>query len=241
MMVAARRLVNSTLAWVAALAACPAQADTTTYEVVNGVQCQVTRRTTQVPMTQVSNQQQTVYRQQLTTQTLQQQQLYTVPVTQYQLVSRLHGRWNPFVTPYWTHQYEPVTIWQQQTATVQIPVSTMAWTPETRSVQVPTTTMVPVEAIVSIQALPAGAGSQQLMASAGGASSTAAATTTGPTAMLAARPSSISSAPPAAASVPVLASAPINYGGHAIDKDPPPQPSGWQSASPDRYNDSLRR
>ena len=82
--------------------------------------------------------------------TLQHQQLYTVPVTQYQLVSRLHGRWNPFITPYWTHHYEPVTTWQQQTATVQIPVSTVAWAPETRTVQVPTTTYRSVEAIAKV-------------------------------------------------------------------------------------------
>ncbi len=108
----------------------------------DGVRYQVTRRQTdrQVPVTVMEDRQQTVYRQQVTTQTLNHQQLYCTPVTQYRMVSRLNGRWNPFVTPYWTHQLKPVTHWQQQVATVQVPVAQSAWVPETRTVQVPVTT-----------------------------------------------------------------------------------------------------
>jgi hypothetical protein len=240
-MIAARRTaIAASLACAAMAAMLPAHADTTSYEDVDGVRFQVTRRTMQVPITQTTSQQQTVYRQQVTTQTIQQQQLYTVPVTQYQLVSRLHGRWNPFMTPYWTHHYEPVTTWQQQTATVQIPVNTVGWAPQTQTVQLPTTTYKSVDAIVS--RIPIGAtpgamgGSQQMMASSGGI-------TSGPTATLAARPpgyapSSASATP--LSNVPSVASAPTTYGavgigGTQMNSDPPRQAPGWQSPSPSSY------
>lgn len=227
-MIAARRTAIAALA-CAVVATLPARADTTTYEDVDGLRYQVTRRTMQVPVTQTSPQTQTVYRQQVTTQTLQQQQLYTVPVTQYQLVSRLHGRWNPFITPYWTHNYQPVTSWQQQTATVQIPVNTVAWAPETRTVQMPTTTYRTVEnAVVSrilIGAAPGAlGGSQQMMAANSGAA------TSGPSATLAARPSATTTS-----SVPTVASAPT-YGGTLMQSDPPRTGAGWQTPSSDsRY------
>jgi hypothetical protein len=240
-MIAARRTVYAaSLACAAMTIVLPAYADTTAYEDVDGIRYQVTRRTMQVPITQTTPQQQTVYRQQVTTQTIQQQQQYTVPVTQYQLVSRLHGRWNPFVTPYWTHHYEPVTTWQQQTATVQIPVNTVAWAPQTQTVQMPTTTYRSVDAIVS--RIPIGAtpgamgGSQQMMASSG-------ATTASPSATLVAR--APGSAPPAAnatplSSVPSVASVPTTYGaagvgGTQLNSDPPRQGTAWQTPSPGSY------
>jgi hypothetical protein len=242
----AGRLSLAALACAAVLAGRSSLADTTTVEDSGGVRWQVTRRNVQVPVTSTTSQQQTQYRQQLTTQTLQHQQVYTVPVTQYQLVSRLHGRWNPFVTPYWTHHYEPVTTWQQQTANVQIPVSTMAWVPETRTVQMPTTTYqtMVAESRVPLQVLPGGAQSQQMLAGAGGAASAPA--SSGPTAMLAARPGatspSIASAPLAprapAPATPLVATAPQpvpqSYGGQAMSSDPPRQ-GAWQQQTPDRY------
>src|SRR5262245_18008069 len=106
-MTAARRLAL-VLTVSASAAALSARADQVYTEDVDGIRYQVTKRTVQVPVTQMQDQQQLVYRQQITTDTIQHQQLYTVPVTQYQLVSRLHGRFNPFITPYWTHHYEPV-------------------------------------------------------------------------------------------------------------------------------------
>ncbi len=228
-MIAARRTMIAALACAMA-ATLPARADTTTYEDVNGLRYQVTRGTRQMPVTQTTPQTQTVYRQQVQTQTLQQQQLYTVPVTQYQLVSRLHGRWNPFITPYWTHQYQPVTTWQQQTATVQIPVNTVAWTPQTQTVQVPTTTYQTVQnaeiSRVLIGAAP-GATSGQMMASTSGASPS------GPSATIAARPAGSATT----SSVPAMASAPPAYGGTQMTSDPPRTPSVWQPASPEnRYH-----
>ena len=71
------------LAMTAAVTSLPARAQTTTYEDIDGIRWQVTKRTVQVPVQQTGSQQQTVYTQQVSTQTVQQQQLYSVPVTQY--------------------------------------------------------------------------------------------------------------------------------------------------------------
>jgi hypothetical protein len=227
-MTAARRLALILLASTG-VAALPARADTVTYEDVDGIRYQVTRRTVQVPITQMQDQQQTVYRQQLTTDTIQHQQLYTVPVTQYQLVSRLHGRFNPFITPYWTHHYEPVTTWQQQTATVQIPVTRVGWAPETRTVQAPTTTYRTAEAIVSripIGAAPGGSTPERALAA-------------GPSATIAARPGAAGTA---GAGVPAVATAPAaTYGGTRLTGDPPREATGWQPPSDARYGEAVRR
>lgn len=199
-----------------------------------GIRYQVTRQTVQrqVPVTEMREQQQTLYRQQVTTDTLQQQQLYNVPVTQYQLVSRLHGRWNPFMTPYWTHHYEPVTTWTQQVGTVQIPVNRVAWAPETRTVQAPVTTYrtanEEVVSRVAIGATPTTGGSQQMLA--------ASAPTT-PSATLTPRAGAVTAAAPAVAS----ATASPTYGGTAMSSDPPRQGQGWQPAGDSRYGDPVRR
>ena len=108
----------------------------------DGIRYQVIQQQvpTQVAVTEMRSQEQTTYRQQVTTENVQHQQVYHVPVTQYQVVSTLHNRWNPFAEPYWTHHYEPVTTWQQQVGTVQIPVSKTTVVPETKTVQQPVTT-----------------------------------------------------------------------------------------------------
>jgi hypothetical protein len=217
-MLAARRPAARrwTLAAIASLAAAPALAEVT-YEDVGGIRYQVTRQTVprQVPVTEMRDQQQTVYTQQVTVDNLQQQQLYTVPVTQYQLVTRMHGRFNPFVTPYYTHHYVPVTTWTQQVATVQIPVSRVSWAPQTRTVQVPVTTyrtaQEEVVHRVAIGATPTTMAARPLPS--GGT----------PSATLAARPS----APPA--------STPYVAGGVALPNDPPRQATGWQAPSDSRY------
>lgn len=199
------------------LAATPrlAQAETR-IEDDGGIRYQVSQQLVpqQIPVTETREQQQTTYRQQVTTETLQHQQVYSVPVTQYQLVSRLHGRWNPLVTPYWTHHYEPVTTWQQQVATVQIPVSRVAWAPETRTVQVPVTTYRTVNAEINHR-VPIGPTPVTAMAS------RPLSGTSQPSATLAARPSASSAAP-----------TPI--GGQMLEADPPRQATGWQQQSP-RY------
>ncbi len=136
------RWAGSALALVFALVAQAALAQNVRYEERDGVRYQISSRTVQrtVPVTEMQDRHHTVYTQQVTTDNITHQQLYSVPITRYHMVTRLHGRWNPFVTPYWTHNLRPVTTWRQQVANVQIPVSRVAWVPQTTTVQVPVTT-----------------------------------------------------------------------------------------------------
>lgn len=150
MMTATRRGTVATLALVCGLCAGKSIGQEVKYEERNGVRYQVTRRVQQrqVPVTQMQDRQQTVYAQQLTTNTVNHQQLYCVPNTSYQWDSRLRGRWNPFATPYWTYNLRPVTTWNTQVANVQIPVNQVAWVPQTQTVQVPVTTYRTAEEVV---------------------------------------------------------------------------------------------
>jgi hypothetical protein len=75
----------------------------------------------------------------VTTENISHQQVYSVPVTQYEVVPVLHGRWNPFVEPYYTYETQLVTRYQEQVVNVQIPVSKSQWVTETKTVQVPVT------------------------------------------------------------------------------------------------------
>jgi hypothetical protein len=199
----------------------PLRADEVKYEDgPDGIRYQVTRRTIQrqVPISATQEQQQTTYRQQVTTENVQHQQIYNVPVTQYQIVSRLNGRWNPFIQPYWTHHYQPVTTWQQQVGTVQIPVSRVAWAPETRTVQVPVTQYRTAnEEVVTRVAVGAVPNSNTALA--------ARPLTSGPSA-------TISPLQNGAAST-SIASRPM--GGEALTSDPPRQATGWQTPPTSRY------
>jgi hypothetical protein len=168
-----RRGIWATLALAAAVVgANSAHAQQQDYIDKDGIRYQVIQRQvpTQVPITEMRSQEQTTYRQQVTTENVQHQQVYHVPVTQYQVVSRLHNRWNPFAEPYWTHHYQPVTTWQQQVGTVQIPVSKVAVVPETRTVQQPVTTWKTVNNTITehraIGPTPTGPGSNTMMAGA---------------------------------------------------------------------------
>ena len=175
----------------------------------DGVRYQVTTRVVkrQIPVTVMQDRQQTVYAQQITTKNLTQQHLCCVPTTQYQWQSQLRGRWNPFVTPYWTYNLRPVTTWHQQVANVQIPVSSVAWVPQTKTVQVPVTQYRTAEETITTRVAmnePRRLGSTQ--------------PNNGSTATIAARPST----------------API--GGVRMENDPPKQPTGpWKSPSDSRY------
>lgn len=182
----------------------------------DGIRYQVTRQTIQrqVPIQSMQEQQQTSYRQQVTTENVQHQQVYNVPVTQYQIVSRLNGRWNPFVQPYWTHHYQPVTTWQQQVGTVQIPVTRVAWAPETRTVQVPVTQYRTAnEEVVRRVAV-------------GGVPSSSTALASRP---LNSGPSATISPMQGSSAATSLASRPL--GGEALSSDPPRQAQSWQPPS----------
>jgi len=215
MMTVTRRGTNVALALVCGLFAGTAMCSQTAqgqvrYEEKDGVRYQVTQRVTQhqVPVTVMQDRQQTVYTQQLTTNTLNHQQLYCVPSTAYRWDSRLHGRWNPFITPYWSYNLRPVTTWNTQVANVQIPVNQVAWVPQTKTVQVPVTAYRPAEEKTETWV----------------AMNNTSAPSTG---LATARP--LSSSPSAT----LAARSGVALGGVAMQSDPPRQSTGggWQSFS----------
>lgn len=108
----------------------------------NGVTYQETVRTVQRPVVQTEWQQreQTVYKQQARTDVRDTLRTYLTPVTQEEWITRMHGRWNPFATPYFTHHLVPVTRWERRAEIVPVPVVETEWVPETRTVSVPVTT-----------------------------------------------------------------------------------------------------
>mgnify|MGYP006908202037 CR=1 FL=1 len=194
-----------------------------TTEVRDGVQ--ITRQVVQqqVPVTVMQDRQQTVYVPQTTTEKISHQQVYSVPVTQYQVVPVLVGRWNPFMTPYWTYEVEQVTTWQNQVANVQIPVNRVSWVPQTQTVQVPVTEIRTAEKeIITRVAVgnSSAANSNQSLANAQPmANSPATITNPAPStyrsATIAARPSATSNSA---------------IGGQVMPSDPPRQATGnWQT------------
>jgi len=208
-MTTARRIAMIMAALVSGLLARSAPAQDVKYETINGVKYQVTTQVVkhQTPVTVMQDRQQTVYAQQITTNNYSHQQLYSVPVTQYQWQSQLRGRWNPFATPYWTHNLRPVTTWHQQVANVQIPVNSVAWVPQTKTVQVPVTEYRTAERTITTRVAmnePRRLASAQPL--------------TGRAVTIATRPS------------------PVEIGGRRLENDPPKQASGnWNSQTGSRY------
>lgn len=116
--------------------------ETVTYEQgAGGVTYKVTRRVTQqlTPVTEMQQQEQTVYTPQYSTQMQTYQQNVVTPVTEYRWVSRMRGRWNPFIQPYWDQQLEPFTRWESRQQTIQTPTTKTEWVAERRTVQTPVT------------------------------------------------------------------------------------------------------
>jgi len=209
MMTVTQRGICAALALVCGLCVGSAFAQSVKIVERNGIRYQETTRITQrqVPVTVMQDRQQTVYSQQLTTNTLNHQQLYCVPNTSYQWDSRLRGRWNPFATPYWTYNLRPVTTWSTQVANVQIPVNQVAWVPKTTTVQVPVTAYRTAEEEVTTRIAMNDSASTGL-ASARPLSS--------PSATIAARPST-----------PLRG---VSLGGVSLENDPPRQATGgWQT------------
>jgi hypothetical protein len=107
----------------------------------DGVTFRETRQVVEqmMPVTTMQDQQQRVMTPKVSTETVAHQQVYSIPVTQYEIVPVLHGRWNPFIEPYYTYETQLVTRYQEQTVNVQIPVTKSEWVAETKTVQVPVT------------------------------------------------------------------------------------------------------
>ena len=108
----------------------------------NGVTYQETTRTVHRPVvrTEWQDREQTVYRRAHRSEYRDTLRTYYTPVTQHEWITRMHGRWNPFVTPYYTHHLVPVTRWEPRSEVVRVPVVETEWVPEKRRVSVPVTT-----------------------------------------------------------------------------------------------------
>lgn len=127
--------------------------DKVTTEVIDGETYEVVRRpvTRYVPVIEHQTKEETYFRPQVSTQYQTQQQTYLTPVTQYQYVPRLVGQWNPFVQPYWTYEYVPVTRWEARPTTVQMPTTKTDMIAEKRTIQTPVTTYRPAQEMVIVQ------------------------------------------------------------------------------------------
>ncbi len=126
------------VATLVALSANLATAQQTYTETKDGITYRVTRHTVQRPVVshEVQERQQVHYREHITTEMHDRVRTYNLPVTEYQWVTRLHGRWNPFVQPYYTQQLTPVTRWEARSEVVSTPVIRRQLLPETRTVKV---------------------------------------------------------------------------------------------------------
>lgn len=140
-----RRSLVVGCAWLAVLVGdvrLNAQESTTIENAPDGMTYRITSRVVQrsIPVTEYQTREQKSYRPQVTTDYQSYPQTYIAPVTEYQWVGRMRGRWNPLVQPYWSHELVPVTRWEARTSSVQVPVARTDWIEETRTTQVPVTT-----------------------------------------------------------------------------------------------------
>lgn len=199
------------------LAANASAQESTTYERgADGVTYRVSRRVVQrsVPTTEYETRQEKVYQPRQTTEYRTYQQNYVTPVTQYQWVSRLKGRWNPFVQPHWKHELAPVTRWESRPATVQMPTVRTDWVEQQRTVQIPVTKYKTVnEEYTSRVAMSTPVPASSL------SHGTLSPVTSQP--MLAAAPTSITPYP----------AGPESAGGQRLDNDPPRVGSEWRSST----------
>lgn len=158
------------------LAGVDASADEVFTQEKDGITYQVTRRTVKRPIAawETQSRQQVVYREQVTAQTQDTLHNYVTPVTEYQWVTRMHGRWNPFVQPYYSQKMVPVTRWEPRTEIVRTPVIRREHVPELRTVQVqiPTYRMAEevVESRVALGVAPSAGGTTVASRSASGGS-----------------------------------------------------------------------
>ena len=92
-----------------------------------------------VPTTvvRIEERQQTVFREEYSTEVRDSQRTVYVPVTEYVMQPRWHGLWNPFKAPHVAYHMVPQTRWEVRNETVKVPVTTRQLVPETRTVQVP--------------------------------------------------------------------------------------------------------
>lgn len=123
------------------------EADEVRYYEQNGVTYQETRRKVQRPLVQtaLTTQQQTVYRQQVSTEYRDVQRTYYVPITENRVQTYWQKRLNPFAPPYLAQKVVPVTRYELRSDVVKVPYTRTDYVPQVVTVQVPTSTQRMVE------------------------------------------------------------------------------------------------
>lgn len=197
-----------------AVAASTAAQDVRYYQGDDGITYKESRRKIQRPVTSTEwrEQPQTVYRQEVRPQMRDSWRSYYTPVTELRWVSQMHGRWNPFAVPYYTHHLTPVTRWEARSEAVQVPTWRAEWVAATRTARVPiTTTKMAEEEIitrVAVSGPPPGTAPRRV----------------------ATRPATAAGSSTSG----VYPSRPA-FGGVAMPSDPPRFATGWRSTGDTRY------
>ncbi len=216
-----RRLWRRWLIGLALLATTGAgviHADDVRYYQENGITYREVRRKVSHPVvdTQLQAQQRVCYCPKTTVETRDVVQSHWVPVTEYRQESKLVGRWNPFVQPYYAQRSVPVTRWELRSETVKLPVSRVEYVPQTTTVQVPVTAQrVVEEEIISRMAVSGPPASPSVQ----------------PTTSVAVLPGTSLQSPATAGVTPVVAQTP-SIGGTKLPQDPPRMgtKNDWQPA-----------
>lgn len=88
--------------------------------------------------TKIDRSEQTVYRPQTITETKPHTRTIYIPVVEYKLKPRLHGRWNPFRQPSLGYEHVPHTSWEAREEVVHRTNTRTQWVAERQTVDVPT-------------------------------------------------------------------------------------------------------
>jgi hypothetical protein len=107
----------------------------------NGTTYRETRTKSLRPVTETvfEDREQTVYRENYSTETRDVTRLVHVPVTEYRWEAYWAGVLNPFAKPHLAYRYVPVTRWELRSETISQPVTTRTMVPEKQVVKVPVT------------------------------------------------------------------------------------------------------
>ncbi len=116
---------------------CRLSADEVNFYQENGQTIQEIRRYNERPIVResVEQQQATVYRYKVKTESYETFRQVPHPVTTYQLQRYVHNWWRPFQPNYTTYHYVPRTVTQWRTEKIEVPVTYGQWEPETQLVE----------------------------------------------------------------------------------------------------------
>jgi hypothetical protein len=133
-----RELLAVGLLWLAATS-CAIADDEVRYVEKDGITFRETRRTVRQPLTETRFEEhnETVFREQYTTEMRDSYRTVYMPVTEYTYEPRVHGWWNPFAPSHVAYHLVPRTRWEPRVETVRTPITSREVVPETRVVRVP--------------------------------------------------------------------------------------------------------